>query len=117
MLTLRKKFWPPSSSGLGPPPLTAVAWVRIPSGVQTVSKQVLHLPRPRHVGVSVNGNQYVPAPYPGQPGPMTVKVRSPAKLPSPLGVRESDLVVVTALPSSQWNGYSPVDSHRSLTHR
>src|SRR5882757_2313711 len=33
MLTLRKKFWPPSSSGLGRRPLTAVAWVRIPSGV------------------------------------------------------------------------------------
>jgi hypothetical protein len=47
---------------------------------------------------------------------MTVKVRSPAKLPSPLGVRQSDLVVVIALPSSQWNGYSPDDSHRSLTH-
>src|SRR5690625_1813720 len=30
-------FWPPSSSGLGRRPLTAVAWVRIPSGVQNLT--------------------------------------------------------------------------------
>jgi hypothetical protein len=75
------------------------------------------LPRPAsQVGVSVTGNQYVPAPSPGHPAPVTVKVRSPEKLPSPLGDKKSDLVVVIALPSSQWNGYSPADSHRSLTH-
>jgi hypothetical protein len=29
-------------------------------------------------------------------------------------MRKSDLVVVIAAPSSQWKGYSPVDSHWSL---
>jgi hypothetical protein len=68
------------------------------------------------VGVNVKGSQYVPGPSLGHPGPLTVKVRSPEKLPSPFGAMKSDLVVVTVLPSLQWKGYSEVDSQRPLTH-
>ncbi|SHT11159.1 Uncharacterised protein [Mycobacteroides abscessus subsp. abscessus] len=33
-----------------------------------------------------------------------MNVRSPEKLPSPFGMRKSDLAAVTVPPAPQWNG-------------
>ena len=92
-------FWPPSSSGLGRRPLTAVAWVRIPSGVQSAPDRirVLRLFRGPAAALRAGGSarrrrrgdrrpsgRRGAAPS-GRSAPTPTRLRSPRRAPSRTG--------------------------------